>query len=213
MEWLSGQSCPKPELLPFTLRKSLQEQTVNLLLQLHMVTHHEGYGSFDGPFYTRWWDYYGQRVKDTHQAINRSEEARAYLGPQVLTLMDRALDYGERILDTAESQPALLHGDFSFGNLLFDPQTWRISGLLDPLDAEWGARELDLVNVINGHIHHFELLNRYREAIDPGPYFPLRYWFYHVWKWLFYYVRVQAPFQECVLRCGHELEKAIAKSF
>ena len=141
MEWLPGQSCPRPERLPHPLRLALQRQVVDLLLTVHGVPYLDGYGSFDGPFYPRWWDYYGQRVRNTYQAINNSEEARAYLGFQVLALMDRALDHGEQILATGLERPVLLHGDFCFGNLLFDPHTWRISGLIDPLDAEWGERE------------------------------------------------------------------------
>lgn len=211
MEWLAGQTCPRPEQLPHVLRQSLQRQAVDLLLEVHAIAHPEGYGSFDGPFYRRWWDYYGQRVRDTYQAITHSEEACSYLGSQVLALMDHTLEYGEQILGTSQGQPVLLHGDFCFGNLLFDPLTWRISGLIDPMDAEWGERELDLVNLINGHIHHFELVNRYRETMDLGPCFPLRYWFYQVWKWLFYYVRVQVACREWVLRCGRELEKAMER--
>jgi fructosamine-3-kinase len=209
MEWLPGQSYPQPEQFPHSLRTSLQRQAVDLLLNLHCVEHREGYGSFDGPWYASWWDYYGKRVQDTHQAITSSQEACSYLGSQVLTLMDRALEHGEHILRTRVGQPTLLHGDVCFGNLLFDPHTWRISGLVDPLDAEWGERELDLVNLINGHIHHFELLNRYREAVDLGDCFPLRYWFYQIWKWLFYYVRMHVKCREWVLRCGRELEKAM----
>jgi fructosamine-3-kinase len=135
-----------------------------------------------------------------------------YLGSQVLALMERTLHFGEQILRTSPGRPVLLHGDFCFGNLLFDPHTWQITGLIDPLDAEWGDRELDLVNLINGHVLHFELLKRYREAMELGPCFPLRYWFYQVWKWLFYYVRVHAPCREWVLRCGRELEKAMDHS-
>ena len=209
MEWLPGQSCPQPERLPLPLRASLQRQVVDLLLQMHEIEHRGGYGSFDGPFYPRWWDYYGQRVRDTYQAITTAEEARLYLGQEVLALMDRTLKHGEQILGTSQGRPVLLHGDFCFGNLLFDPHTWRISGLIDPLDAEWGERELDLVNLINGHVHHFELLNRYRDTMGLGAYFPLRYWFYQVWKWLFYYVRVRVACREWVLRCGRELEKAM----
>jgi aminoglycoside phosphotransferase (APT) family kinase protein len=140
MEWLPGQSCPRPEQFPRGLRSLLQRQAVDLLLKLHATWHQEGYGSFDGPFYPRWWDYYGQRVRDTSQAINCSEEARLYLGQEVLALMDRTLTYGEQVLNTSPGRPVLLHGDFCFGNLLFDPQTWRISGLIDPLD-ENGASE------------------------------------------------------------------------
>jgi fructosamine-3-kinase len=212
MQWLSGKSCPQPELFSHVLRTSLQHQVVDLLLNIHTIQHQEGYGSFEGPFYQRWWDYYGQRVRSTHQAIASDEEARSYFGSQTFALMDRALEHGERILNTSVGQPVLLHGDFCFGNLLFDLQTWRISGLIDPLDAEWGERELDLVNVINGHVKHFELLNRYRKATDLGPCFPTRYWFYQIWKWLFYYVRVRVKCREWVLRCGRELDKAMESS-
>ncbi|GHO59072.1 hypothetical protein KSB_75470 [Ktedonobacter robiniae] len=211
MEWLPGQTCPRPERLPHVLRRSLQRQAVDLLLEVHTISHPEGYGSFDGPFYRSWWDYYSQQIQDTYQAITNSDKACSYLGSQVLALMDRTIEHGEQILGTSQGQPVLLHGDFCFGNLLFNPHTWSISGLIDPMDAEWGERELDLVNLINGHIHHFELVNRYREAMDLGPCFPLRYWFYQVWKWLFYYVRVQVACREWVLRCGRELEKAMER--
>ncbi|HZR39870.1 MAG TPA: phosphotransferase [Ktedonobacteraceae bacterium] len=209
MEWLPGQSCPRPERFAYALRRLLQQQVVDLLLRLHSIEHPQGYGAFDGPFYARWWDYYGQRVRGMYEAIIKDEEARLYLGSEVLALMERTLEYGEAILGTCVGRPVLLHGDFCFGNLLFDGQ--RISGLIDPLDAEWGDRELDLVNIINGHVRHFELLNRYREAVDLGACFPLRYWFYQVWKWLFYYVRVRTKCREWILRCGRELEKAIER--
>lgn len=211
MDWLPGTGCPKPETFPYAQRKMLQQQVVDLLLKLHAVNHPQGYGSFGGPFYQRWWDYYGQRVQQTYQTIYKSESACAYFGAQGLALMELALSHGERIVSTATSRPVLLHGDFCFGNLLFDPQTSQISGLIDPLDAEWGDRELDLVSIINGHIHHFELLNRYREAVQLNEYFPLRYWFYQIWKWLFYYTRVQVNCRSWVLRCGRELTKAIDK--
>ena len=213
MEWLPGKSCPQPELFPYALCTSLQQQAVDILLSLHAVKHPQGYGSFDGPFYQHWWDYYGQRIRSTHQAITSDEEACAYFGSHILALMDRSLEYGERILDTHMGQPVLLHGDFCFGNLLFDIQTWHISGLLDPMDAEWGERELDLVNVINGHVKHFELLNRYRDIVHFDSCFPMRYWFYQIWKWLSYYVRVRVKCREWVLRCGHELQKGIDAYF
>lgn len=211
MEWLHGQSYSRPEQLPHAVRASLQHQVVKLLLQLHSIEHEEGYGEFDGPFYLHWWDYYGRRVQDTYQAIISNEESRTYLGSQVLALMEYALERGEQILNTSAGRPVLLHGDFCFNNLLFDANTKQVSGLFDPMDAEWGERELDLVNLINGHIHHFELLNRYREVVQLDDCFPLRYWFYQVWKWLFYYVRVKTPCREWVLRCGHELEKAMTR--
>jgi fructosamine-3-kinase len=186
---------------------------VELLLTLHGVAHPAGYGSFAGPFHATWWDAYGPRLRATRGAILASAESRAYLGSAVLALIERTLAHAERILATTpDARPVLLHGDVCFGNLLVDPVSWRICGLLDPLDAEWGERELDLVNVINGHVRHFEVLNGYRAAVALGPCFPLRYWFYQVWKWLFYHVRVGAPCRAWVLRCGRELEKAMERS-
>lgn len=209
MEWLPGQSYSRPEQFPYAVRTSLQHSVVELLLKLHSIEHPEGYGTFDGSFYPRWWDYYGMRVQNTYQAIVSNKESRTYLGPQVLILMEHTLEHGEQILNTHVGKPVLLHGDFCFNNLLFDSNSEQISGLIDPMDAEWGERELDLVNLINGHIHHFELLNRYREIAQFDDCFPLRYWFYQIWKWLFYYVRVKTPCREWVLRCGRELEKAM----
>lgn len=55
MEWLPGKSFPQPELFSYELRTLLQQQAVTLLLNLHAVQHPQGFGSFDGPFYKRWW--------------------------------------------------------------------------------------------------------------------------------------------------------------
>ena len=213
MEWLPGESCGRPEALPRPHRVILQRGLVDLLLTLHRVVHPAGYGAFAGPFHPTWWDAYGPRLHATQEAILTSAESRAYLGRPVLALMERTLAHAERILATTpDPRPVLLHGDVCFGNLLVDPVSWHVCGLLDPLDAEWGERELDLVNVINGHVRHFEVLNGYRAAVNLGPSFPLRYWFYQVWKWLSYHVRVGAPCRAWVLRCGRELEKAMERA-
>jgi len=139
------------------IRQRVTCDIIDTLRALHAVHHPEGYGDIDGPYYEHWWDFYGQRVRAVHAYLQRPLPGDAPLDSAILRMAERSLAEGERIFASHRGNAVLVHGDFCLNNLLFDPATRRIVGLIDPLDLHWGERELDLVNLTKSRGERFQL--------------------------------------------------------
>jgi aminoglycoside phosphotransferase (APT) family kinase protein len=189
------------------LRQRITRDITDTLLALHDVRHPEGYGSIDGPYYERWWDFYGQRVRAVYAYLQQPLPGDTPLDSAILRMAERSLAAGEAILGDRKGDAVLVHGDFCLNNLLFDPATCRIVGLIDPLDLHWGERELDLVNLTKSRGERFQLLETYCQSIHLDEQFPVRYWFYQFWSWLYYYALIHVLATEWLLFCVQKLEQ------
>jgi aminoglycoside phosphotransferase (APT) family kinase protein len=194
------------------IRQRITRDIIETLLALHEVQHPGGYGNLnDSSFYAYWWDFYGQRVRAVHAYLQRPLPGDTPIDTAILRMADRSLSAGERIFAECQNNAVLVHGDFCLNNLLFDPTTSRIVGLIDPLDLHWGERELDLVNLTKSRGDRFQLLETYSQSVDLGEQFPLRYWFYQFWSWLYYYALIHVLATEWLLFCVQKLEEAMKK--
>lgn len=189
------------------IRQRITRDIIDVLLALHAVHHPGGYGNVDGPYYERWWDFYGQRVRAVHAYLQQPLPGDTPVDAPILQMADRTLAAGEQIFAAYRSNAVLVHGDFCLNNLLFDPATCRIVGLIDPLDLHWGERELDLVNLTKSRGERFQLLESYCQAVDLGEQFQLRYWFYQFWSWLYYYALIHVLATEWLHFCVQKLEQ------
>ncbi len=194
------------------VRQRVTHDIVETLLALHAVRHPDGYGNLGtNSFYECWWDFYGQRVQAVHAYLQRPLPGDTPIDTAILRMADRSLSAGARIFAACSNNAVLVHGDFCLNNLLFDPHTCRIVGLIDPLDLHWGERELDLVNLTKSRGDRFQLLETYCQRVELDEQFPLRYWFYQFWSWLYYYALIHVLATEWLLFCVQKLEEALQK--
>lgn len=189
------------------IRQRVSRDIIDTLKTLHAVRHPGGYGNIDGPHYERWWDFYGQRVRAVYAYLQQPQPGDTPLDSAILGMAERSLAAGERIFAGCRGNAVLVHGDFCLNNLLFDPATCRIVGLIDPLDLHWGERELDLVNLTKSRGERFQLLETYCQGIEQDEHFTLRYWFYQFWSWLYYYALIHVLATEWLQFCVQKLEK------
>lgn len=191
MEHLAGVSIRQlgdPERLSGGARGAVQATVVDLLLALHAVRRPAGYGDLTGPAWPTWGAYYGRRVAAVHRFLRTDAAARG-LHPTVRRVADAAAEQAPGILATFVGPPTLVHGDVAPANLLVDPRTYRLTGLLDPLDSCWGDPALDTLMLTNSRGHHYRFLEAYAARTGSDAAAPLRYWFYMVWEWLSYFAR------------------------
>lgn len=161
--------------------EQLADDIVSTLLVWHAVKNPAGFGPLDGPYYGRWVDYYQERVVAYHGEICRESSPELLLSEYAREVADRSLAQMGEILAGAHREPVLVHSDYHLANLLMDPKTHRLTGVIDPLDAEWADPELDLIHWEWpwGDKHHLLTLYQQRVALPEG--FPLRYAFYQFW--------------------------------
>lgn len=157
---------------------ALANNIIQILLCWHSVNNPDGYGKLDGPYYPRWLDYYGQRIEVYHAHIHNED---CEIHPIVIEAADKSFNRIEEILGYIEGEAVLIHSDFWLGNIIVDPETSLVKGVIDPLDAEWAEREIDLILLNWPWGERDYLLNLYLQKVNLRPGFPLRYAFYLFW--------------------------------
>lgn len=182
------------------------EEIAEILASWHSVRNPEGYGPLDGPYHPRWIDYYGPRVEETWEAIRTIED----LPNEVLEVAWDSMGQMGRILGNIGEEAALIHSDFWPGNILIDPQTCRVNGVIDPLDAEWADRELDLIFLApqGGRSH---ILDAYLRRMPCPDGFELRQAFYQFWYSLYILARINWQEPEKVLARARRLDEAMRR--
>ena len=177
---------------------TFRERMLAPLRHMHAIHNPAGFGPLGGPYYAIWWEYYQQGLLAINAFLHSSITIKEQIIlPRVIAVAERALECGPRIFANHHPQPSLLHGDYCLGNVLVDPTSLHITGVIDPLQVDWGDLELDIVNLTKGHGDHYRLydcyLAQYRTEgiIDPqDPYIRLRFLYYMFWMWLSYYATI-----------------------
>lgn len=190
-------------------REKVARHMIEVQRTLHAVRSPNGFGRFDGPYYETWWGYYGQRVRAINQLIQHPFSPAEELPSLVREVAQHALDRVEDILSHRQGEAVLIHSDYCLGNLLFHPSTYQVTGLIDPLDAEWADYELDLVHLTKSHGNRYHLLETYQRMISLDQDFELRYWFYMFWTWLYYYALIGLYDAQWYPICATQLKKVM----
>jgi fructosamine-3-kinase len=181
IEYLPGVRACSIEPPDAAAAERLADDIVHALQAWHAVKNPAGFGPLDGPYYGRWVDYYKERLIAYHAEIHKEASAELMLADDVLEVADHSLARVEEILDHAHAEAALVHSDYHLANLLMDPKTFRLTGVVDPLDAEWADPELDLIHLEWPWGDKRHLLAWYQQQVALPEGFPLRYAFYQFW--------------------------------
>jgi fructosamine-3-kinase len=164
------------------------ESVVANLLAWHDCTHPHGFGPPNGPFHDTWPSYFGQRISRYHQQLQQ-EKHGAVVSEYVLRMAVQSYEAFADIFEKAQQRPSLIHGDYNIFNMLVDPTTFQLTGILDPLDAGWGNYEIDLFHLANGR-PELGLLKHYLKQRPATESFWLRYHFYWFWDDVKHYLRM-----------------------
>jgi aminoglycoside phosphotransferase (APT) family kinase protein len=212
LEYLSGVEGRRLGELSAGDRSRVACSMIDTLRALHDVQHAAGFGALEGPWCERWVDYYRPWVEAVFaELLSRAESVEAP-DPLVLEVGERALSRVEAVFAGRSALPALVHGDYCLGNVLFYPDTFQVTGLIDPLDSVWGDAERDLVHLAKSDGHRYGLLEEHQSRVRPDDGFELRYWFYMFWTWVSYDatigLRADDWYSACAERLNGELDRA-----
>lgn len=164
------------------------DAVVDNLLAWHAVVHPQGFGEIGGPFYPTWLDFFGRRIAAYREQI-RAPAHRATVSPYVMSVIERSFDRMPQILSRASGEAVLVHGDYNLWNVMVDPDTYQVTGIIDPIDAGWGDWEIDLFHLPNCR-PEVGLLERYLQQVQVDGAFSVRYAFYRFWDDVKHYLRM-----------------------
>ncbi len=191
LEYLDGQPAAELPAPPADVGARFAREAIDVLLHWHTIRRPAGYGPLGGPFHARWVDYYRQRMCAYWDEVRAIPAGQNNLPPETLAMAQRSLDAVEAIIGHRQDGAVLLHSDYWLANIMVEPATYRITGVIDPLDAEWGDRELDLILLNVYWARPLDLLGEYCRRVPPDEQFELRQVFYRFWYEIQNYARIR----------------------
>lgn len=216
---LDGRRVPAQKPLDAEAVVRFGQAIVAPLLTLHTVEQRQGFGPIGGAIYTTWWDYYRQRVETIHAFLYTPIALQEPLLSSIIRpVATRAFAAGSTIFAHHCPRPTLLHGDYALGNLIVNPDTLTVVGVLDPhpVGVEWGDRELDTVHLTKSSGHLYRLYEAYLEgyqcavpSLQQDAMLRLRYLYYMFWTWLAYYALIGLDAYPWYTTCAQRLAMAL----
>lgn len=158
-------------------RLRLADTLVDALVQLHEAPA-EGFGEIGGATFSDWESCYRARLDGILAELkSRNRSVPAEIQEQI------AQSYQNlgRVLCEPVKKPSLIHGDLNLWNVMVDPDTMRITGVIDPFDCCRADRELELFQLENATGKRFSLLPNYQERVTLSRFFEVKKDYYHFW--------------------------------
>jgi fructosamine-3-kinase len=188
MEYIPGIKAADVRFPDERTRDGFVDAVVANLKAWHAVTNPAGFGELEGPFHDDWLGFYGARITRFHERIHQEPHGAA-VSAHVMEIVDRSYEAMEAIFRSRSRRPSLTHSDYNAWNMLVDPETCELTGVIDPLDAGWADREIDLFQLANCR-PELGMLERYLEDVPVDPGFWARHWFYRFWDDVKHHLRM-----------------------
>lgn len=207
MEYIPGINASEIQFPDERLKTRFVDLVVENLQAWHSVNNPAGFGELEGPFHATWLECFAKRIAVYHEQIHKDEH-KAVVSEYVMGIIDRSFEAMGSIFQDANVSSSLVHSDYNAWNMMIDPTTCELTGIIDPIDAGWSDYEIDLFHLANCR-PDLELLDRYLQGKKVDESFRLRYRFYRLWDDVKHYVRMGWYGEERFRRYAQELEAAM----
>ncbi|AJR06026.1 phosphotransferase [Photobacterium gaetbulicola] len=176
LEWLEGISAHQIPNDPIAIER-FSESYLALLHTMHEINAPQGFESERGQFYTSlttaFSDWMGPVYRYIISEVSPFSPAQKQAYQSLWAMKDE-------ILSTASPISSLIHDDCHIGNILVDPKSFEVTGVLDPCDVGFKHREMDIFHLYDVR-PEMRLAERYQQAVSLPPGFELRRWYFSLW--------------------------------
>ena len=207
MEFIPGINASKAVFPNKKIERRFVDQVVENLLAWHAVNNERGFGELGGPFTSTWIEHFRARIASYRRRLHQ-DERRAVVSDHVMRIVERSFENMEGIFQNSSPTSSLVHSDYNAWNMMVDPITSELTGVIDPIDAGWSDFEIDLFHLPNCR-PELGLLERYLKEIQVDEGFWLRFKFYRFWDDVKHYVRMGWYEEGRFRRYGDELMAAM----
>lgn len=175
MEYIEGVNAAQLPEDHYNKDKFVKDMVGNLI-HLHGITNDRGFG--DGVDMVQDWK---SCLKNKLDVWYKELEFKKLMSSKVMGYVDASLDNFDNIFADPIRKSSLIHSDYNLWNILVDAKTAKITGVIDPLDAGWADKELDLFHLQNADGDRFGLLDYYKNNTAVSELFPVKNAFYWFW--------------------------------
>jgi aminoglycoside phosphotransferase (APT) family kinase protein len=157
-------------------KEKFVEEMVDNLIYLHSVTNESGYGE-GNVLFNDWKTCLRNKIDDIYRNLKSNNLASS----KVMGYVDVSLQAFDDIFSEPVVRSSLIHSDYNLWNILVDKKTAKITAIIDPLDAGWADKEMDLFHLENADGNRFGLLEYYINNAGVSELFPVKNAFYWFW--------------------------------
>lgn len=186
MERLPGVNAGSIKIKDEARKKQFADDVIDNLLAIHGASNPDGFGDyFTGSFQSSWEKYYHAVITPMHQALHQSKINR-----RIAALADELYERFPQFFSSPVRESHLIHGDYNLWNLMVDPQTERLTGMIDPFGSCFADRELELFQLENSYGDFYHLLENYAHKVPLSDSFDAKKHYYRFWDDVKHYLNV-----------------------
>lgn len=186
MEYLPGVNAGAIKITDTARRERFADDVIDNLLAIHETINPEGFGDYvTEEFHPNWEEYYHSLLTPMHRALMGSKINRKIAG-----LADELYGHFPQFFSAPVQKAHLIHGDYNLWNLIVDPQTERLTGMIDPFGSCFADRELELFQLENSNGDFYHLLENYAQKVSLSENFNAKKYYYRFWDDVKHYLNV-----------------------
>ena len=149
MTFVEGQNVLNPIFLlkSKSQKQKFADEVISGMLEWHSVTN-DKFGGLSNPVYDSWYDYYKKEKQEPWlKALNELTENGKFSKKKMRVLYEATELFNK--LPQENTKPVLIHADLNIMNIMADPNTFKLTGFIDPCGSIWADREYDLFQFRN----------------------------------------------------------------
>lgn len=159
-------------------RYKFADEMVGNLIHLHSISNEKGFGT-ENEMFSNWKACFGCRVNKMHQILHT--DYKDQISPYVIEIADESFQAFDKIFAEPIKKSSLIHSDYNLWNILVDGKSAKITAVIDPIDAGWADKEMDLFHLQNADGDRFGLLDCYKHNVKLSELFNMKNAFYWFW--------------------------------
>lgn len=179
------------------------------MLKIHFV-HNEKFGPIDNAVYDTWYDYYSEFSGEIYDFVKKSYD-NGKLRRKVFTAVKLSYENLNYILCDTNVKPTLIHGDYWQPKFIVNPDTYELTGIIDPFNVMWAELEYELFVLTVGGSKNLDLYNNYKRKITPSKHCDLKVEIYALYNELLWYKKLGSVSKGYLLYRSRRLIKQMKK--
>lgn len=209
MEYIEGENAGALEIENPLQRDRFADRIIDNLLALHAVSNDQGFGEEgSAAMFPDWTSCYKAKVDRMHKEIT-SDRFRNVVSAGVMKTIRKSYECFHSVFREEPAASSLVHSDYNLWNILVDPDTKEPAAVIDPLEAGWADKEIDLFHLQNANGDRFQLLDRYRFRAALSEWFDVKNAYYRFWDDIKHLINVGWYEEEHFRTYGGRLEEQL----
>lgn len=180
MEYINGVNAGAIEIADEKEKAAFGNQVVENLLSIHQISSSKGFGSYvDHEFYSSWESCYKSHITKLYNEVHRKRHL--LFSKKSADIMEFLYQNFDNVFCDAVPENSLIHGDYNLWNLIADPKSNKLIGMIDPFGSCFADRELELFQLTNAGGNKYGLLNKYKSYVSLNDNFEIKNAYYFFW--------------------------------